>query len=483
MSVIIFEIIVVGTVIGAILAFNSFAFRAIINRVAFLGMDKDAVKKFVKSQTFSARFFITYIDFDLSKSDETGLAKWFLVWHRISLAAAVPTVILILIDISFELFFNQNLYIAFYVADFLVTYELIDYILGGIMLGAFPLSFLLALPVILRIRAERDDFLRPNKKTDRQPDTRDENEPIQNEERALSETQQLQDAPREIPPKTDFELRWSKGDRIFFLILGVLGVIFFIIALLITPILFERFISAFLFGAFCLLSIFMSVYLIKKTKRWRVVVSGDAITVHKTFGTVREFTINDISTVTVSPNGFRLSVYAGKKRVIMASENMLNYDLLYNLLLEARKMDFLQAQEAESFIVRKNRWEIVFGIFMFLFFGWLVVSGTWLQEDSPGELFFSPLFLPVFLFYSIHCFRWRVTVAGDIFRVQRMFGTEKEYRIKEITKVNLKKSNTILHVGDKKIKISCEAVNFQALALRLKDEGISAHYRGKLTKY
>lgn len=158
-SDVIIDAILVTVISITILALNSFIFRAVINRAAFLGMEKSDVKKFIKSHSFKARFFITYInELDPMEHDGLGLAKWFQAWFKISAAAIVASEVLIWLDQLLAFVYGQRLYLNFYVLGFHATWYSIDELLGIPALGAFPISLILALPVILRLRANRKNL-------------------------------------------------------------------------------------------------------------------------------------------------------------------------------------------------------------------------------------------------------------------------------------------------------------------------------------
>lgn len=143
------DVILVTAISVVLLWCNSLLFRAVINRVALFDLGKN-------KKTFRQRLFITYVR-ELCHEDceEMGLVKWFVAWFDISVAALVTAEVLIWIDTIILLVDGQRVYLDFYVLSFHVTWDSLDEFLGIFVFGAFPVSLLLALPVLLRIRAER----------------------------------------------------------------------------------------------------------------------------------------------------------------------------------------------------------------------------------------------------------------------------------------------------------------------------------------
>lgn len=281
--------------------------------------------------------------------------------------------------------------------------------------------------------------------------------------------------------KNQIELRFSKSDKRGAVVFGVFVVVFNLLAVLITPFLFERVIFMVIFGVFCIGIAFLGVYIIERARWWRVVVSGDLFAVHGAFGGVRNFSVGEISTAKSLYDGTALKIYVDGRRMFTAGQSMEGYEAMFNFLADAGKIDFLQAQPMEHFVVRRKRWEAAFCFAIFLFFGWATLSGVWLQEDMHGGYFFAPVLSPVFLYYTIYFLRWRLTVAGEMLTVKPLLGAEKEYRVNEITKVILKRRKAVLYVNDKKIAhVSNDCVNYPALATRLKSEGIPVYENGRL---
>ena len=164
-----YDIIVDGIIVSAIsfvvLVVNSFIFRTIVNRLAFLGKDKAETKRFVLSHEFKVWFTMGYIkEIDPDENEGVELAKWFRLFYLICVTALFTAEMFIWADKLIHLANGQRIYIDSYFMGFHMTWESIDDILGIIVLGALPVSLVLALPAILRIRTDRDDFLRLKKK-------------------------------------------------------------------------------------------------------------------------------------------------------------------------------------------------------------------------------------------------------------------------------------------------------------------------------
>jgi len=239
--------------------------------------------------------------------------------------------------------------------------------------------------------------------------------------------------------------------------------------------------------AFFLLTLFCVVNLIIHSLKWRIVVKEDLITVYAPFRAVREIRVEDITTVRVYEFGFIAFAGAKYKKVLSIGQDISGYELLYNQLLDAGKMEFTQIVVEESFVVRRQRKNMIIVLALFLLFAVLLIAelfwGSPSDSDTGGRVAVAIGFVVFAPFYIAHCIRWRMTVAGNMLSVRHTIGTEKSYDIKEITKVDLKSSTAILYVGAKKIaKVPVEAVNFKTLAVRLTDEGIPAYHRGKLVE-
>jgi|GEM_PF-6418473 len=403
MGAIMFEMSIVLILLLAILAYNLFLFRRFINKIIFIGMSGEEIREVVMSHSFFGRFFLTYVR-DYEDSPEFGLAKWFLRWYRASLEATFVSFAIVLADVFFEVFFARRLYIGFGIFDFYVTERMIDNFLGVIIFGAFPISFVFALPEMLRLRKSRADFNFLRRKA-KPPKILPETEP----------------EPPAAEKVTDFEVR-----------IGLW---------------------------------------------WRIVVAGDKFALHRPFRDVLEFTLGDISTAKIVDN--HCKVFMDGKKIFSVNKFMPNYEFLHEMLFDAKKFDFLQVVEEEEFTVRGKPSEIITYICLAVFCVFAVPLGLWLDlEEVVGALFFTPFFC----FNAFTLAKIRITVAGDNFTVRRMLGAEREYEIKQITKVDLKRNNAILYVGERKIRVHAGYENFTALALRLKNAGIPTYHNGEMVE-
>ena len=152
------DTLLVTAITGTTLVLLSLAFRAIINRIAFPGMKKAERKAFLQSKTLRERLFITYIrKLDPDEIAEPDLVRWFLTGFNISALTLLMAEILIWLDNLLFWINGQRVDIDFYVRYFHVNWESIDDFLGVVTLSTLPICILLALPNLLRIRAERGD--------------------------------------------------------------------------------------------------------------------------------------------------------------------------------------------------------------------------------------------------------------------------------------------------------------------------------------
>jgi hypothetical protein len=361
----------------------------------------------------------------------------------------------------------------------------------------------LALPVLLRIRAERKNLLRLREveveggksEAKLEADVKaHETAPISSTYEAAAPPAAAPATPNETaptpppheadeapPPPTDFTLQRTKGERIFLQVIAVIGVVFFLQAALFSRVLFENFLPGVLFALMCVASIYFCVRLFNHAKKWRIQVSGSDFTIYTAFGEPRTFTVDDISTVTVfsNKNGAFLTAFQGRKKLFSARAQMLGGEEMYHYLHHAQKMDFLQAPQ-ENFIVRKSYWLLGLGLLFLILSVSAMITGEWLREEAHWAAIFSPIIAPASFFYILHFLRWRVKVAGEIFTVHRLFGSPRAYKFAEITKIDFREKKVYIFTGTKRIKVSNEAVNFQALALRLKSEGMPMYQNGKL---
>lgn len=265
--------------------------------------------------------------------------------------------------------------------------------------------------------------------------------------------------------------------------IGVISALIFFIPFIIFAIVGSEDFGPFVISGFSLfigLGVFLAVYAAK----WKIIVEKDVYNVFIPFRQARALTLKDITSVKQKHNG--IVIYTGEKPAFAVDNIVTGFDVFCSQLYEAGKMEATQCRD--SFAVRQHKGNILGGIFGFLFGAGMVVF-SFIQTDSfasyDGETVVAMLFFATFaacsLFFAISSFSWRLTVSGSTLTVKRVFRNEKEYNIRDITKVSVGKEKITLHIDDKKIvKVAVGCGGFPILIERLDSEKIPFYYKGKI---
>jgi len=103
------SVIVTALIVFAVV-FCAQYFRVLINDNALSGTDPDSARRFIKSQSFGKRLFMTYIwKHKYNGGQRLGLAIWFLVWHCIHIVVSTAFFAIFWLEISFAAFFDRVL--------------------------------------------------------------------------------------------------------------------------------------------------------------------------------------------------------------------------------------------------------------------------------------------------------------------------------------------------------------------------------------
>jgi len=146
------SVIVTALIIFAVV-FCARYFRVLINDNALSGMDPDSARRFIKSQSFGKRLFMTYIwKHKHNWGQRFGLEIWFLVWHCIHIVVSIAFFAILWLEISSAAFFDRVLQVEFAVLGIHVTRGAFGNLLVVLIVASLPASILLAAPFIWHLK-------------------------------------------------------------------------------------------------------------------------------------------------------------------------------------------------------------------------------------------------------------------------------------------------------------------------------------------
>lgn len=221
------------------------------------------------------------------------------------------------------------------------------------------------------------------------------------------------------------------------------------------------------FGTSIVLSVFiiLGVILIVYGGMWKIIVNKDILTVCLPFRNRRIIRLSEITRVKQTDN--RLLVYVGDKQAFTVDNIVSKYNVFCVQLYRAVKTETKTLRR--EFVVKQRENNIVIGIIGTLFFSavllFAAVNGVWVVSTIS----FFMVTLAIYLL--VKTLTWKITVHNDTITVKKMLGSEKEYHIRDITKLIFNKEDAALYIQDKKIvNVAYNCEYFSSLIDRLKSE-------------
>ena len=211
-------------------------------------------------------------------------------------------------------------------------------------------------------------------------------------------------------------------------------------------------------------------------KRWNMTVKKDEITIRFLFFIKKRIDFKEITETRWRTRG--VIIHAHGKRLLYIRKDVKGYSTFCTQL----SLDGKQVDEPAIMTIRRSiskkiegfMWPLAFIVFL---------SWSLSRQVNPAGLIEITILsapIPVALIYTIHCMRWRITVFESCVRVRTVLNTEKEYRITDIVKVELKKKRAFFHTADGKSFNMEYSEGYNELAQRLQNEGIPFYKDGEL---
>lgn len=271
------------------------------------------------------------------------------------------------------------------------------------------------------------------------------------------------------------------------LLIGILGLLFFSAMAILSIILLEdNWLLAFavfylfiLWGEYWCIMVFL----------WRCAIREDSLTIYMPLLPAKKIHFHEIEYVYCTDNqtfgmsGKKLEGYRGQKKLFSIEEEIYGFPLLYELLYERGKVDYVPVMEnlkkkdtlqrvplVESFTVTEKTEDKVKAVLIDLVFIIPCMAYIlWNREDF--ELIYqiaALIMLLAFLPHALSTLLWKVTMDYRTLSIRNFLGITRTYEIRQITKVIELENFVVLYVGEKKIaKIAKSSQNFPYLFERL----------------
>ena len=211
-------------------------------------------------------------------------------------------------------------------------------------------------------------------------------------------------------------------------------------------------------------------------KRWKMTIKKDDITIRFLFLIRKRFNFNEISDMRWLKRGVILNVHG--KRMLFVRQDVKGYSTFCSQLsLDRKKVD----KPVIMTIRRSNPKKIEGIMWPLICIGFLAWSLS-RQVNPAGAIEISVLSVPILaaLIYMTHNLRWKITVYESSIKIRTALSAEKEYRIADIIKVNLKKKRAFFFTADGKSFNMEYSEGYNELTQRLQDEGIPFYRDGEM---
>lgn len=221
------------------------------------------------------------------------------------------------------------------------------------------------------------------------------------------------------------------------------------------------------FIGFSLLGTYISIYCLL----WKIVVEEDLLTVYHPFRTVRKIRFCEISEVKLKWGD--IVGYVDGKRSFTIDPAIPGADILFEKFFELGKINcksILQnvncsgMSRKENFTVRTKKGNIIVSFISVLLVGGALIL---LWNERSLEAFYkivTIVFIILMIGYIIYSLIRKVTVSFNTIYVKNILSKEKEYSLREITRVCWRRENIVIYAGERKIaKVSSEYKNFSYL--------------------
>lgn len=198
--------------------------------------------------------------------------------------------------------------------------------------------------------------------------------------------------------------------------------------------------------------------------RWKIVVKGNVLTLHRAFGKVQTVNFEDVSQARYRGGTFK--IYLKKGRNFSVNTFSAGFDFLEHQCYQTGKMDQIQQQQLREnanqgekfFIVEKNPESLVIVCAIIAFFisvvGMFVYRGVVLPAD-PDNVYWVYLaiaiFFMIFVAGSIYTLLWHVKVNPYRIEVRNTVGIKRTHPLSRITRVNIKDPYVLLYSKGKRI--------------------------------
>jgi len=211
-------------------------------------------------------------------------------------------------------------------------------------------------------------------------------------------------------------------------------------------------------------------------KRWKMTIKKDEITIRFLFLIKKRIKFDEISDTRWRNRG--LIINAHGKRLLYIRKDVKGYGTFCTQLSLDRK----QVDEPAIMTIRRSIPKKIEGVMWPLAFVVFLAWSLSRQVNPAGIIEITVLSapIPLALIYTVHNMRWKITVFESHIRVRTALSAEKEYRITDIVKVNLKKKRAFFFTADGKSFNMEYSEGYAELTLRLQNEGIPFYREGEL---
>lgn len=227
---------------------------------------------------------------------------------------------------------------------------------------------------------------------------------------------------------------------------------------------------------FMLGAIYFCIYVIF----WRCVIRIDSLTFYIPLLPPKEIKFHEITLVKYvdnetplhTPNEKVLVGYHKHKKLFFIEENTKGFPLLYDLLLQYKKIERIPV--VEEFAVTCPRSDVMRGVFSFLGFAILTVLALWKHVELELPYFMILIAMTLlFLFEMLRVLLWKITVDYQTISIRNSFGITRTYALHEITRIEERGSYILLYSAKKKLaKIAKDSTHFPYLMERFQREDV-----------
>lgn len=227
---------------------------------------------------------------------------------------------------------------------------------------------------------------------------------------------------------------------------------------------------------FMLGAIYFCIYVIF----WRCVIRIDSLTFYIPLLPPKEIKFHEITLVKYvdnetplhTPNEKVLVGYHKHKKLFFIEENTKGFPLLYDLLLQYKKIERIPV--VEEFAVTCPRSDVMRGVFSFLGFAILTVLTLWkhVELELPYLIILIAMTL-LFLLEMLRVLLWKITVDYQTISIRNSLGITRTYTLHEITRIEERGSYILLYSAKKKLaKIAKDSNHFAYLMARFQREDV-----------